>query len=90
MRSRGPAAAESTPRRQAARACFTLAAVPGIGGKGGQHIRLILPISGLPGFAATREAAIGEIGDARRPSCKRADFRDYCGRPTTGKGDAQR
>ena len=36
VRSRWTAAAASTPRRQAARACFTPAAVPSIDGKGGQ------------------------------------------------------
>ena len=55
-----------------------------------KYIRLIRLISGLLGFAATREAAIGEIAGARCPSCKKADFREYCKRPTTGKVDTRR
>ena len=52
-------------------------------GKECKHIRLIRLISGLLGFAATRETVIGEITGARCPSCKKSDFHEYCERPTT-------
>ena len=55
-----------------------------------RHIRLICLISGLPGFAAAREATVGKITGARCPSCKKADFRKYCKRPATRKGDKRR
>ena len=59
-------------------------------GKECKHIRLIRLISGLLGFAATRETVIDEIRGAWCPSCKKADFHEYCKRPTTRKGDTQR
>ena len=55
-----------------------------------KHIRLIRTISGLLGFAATRETVIDEITGARCPSCKKAHYREYCKRPTTRKGDTRR
>ena len=48
------------------------------------------PDLGLLGFAAARETIIGEITGAQCPSCKKADFREYCKRPTTRKGGTQR
>ena len=59
-------------------------------GKECKHIRLIRLISGLLGFAAARETIIGEITGARCLSCKKADFREYCKRPTTRKGGIRR
>ena len=59
-------------------------------GKERRHIRLIRMISGLLGFAATREAAVGEITGARCPPCKKASYREYCKRPTARKGDTRR
>ena len=53
-------------------------------------MRLIRLISGLLGFAATRESAIGEIAGARCPSCKKSGFCEYCKTPTAEKGDFQR
>ena len=55
-----------------------------------RHVRLIRLISGPLGFAAAREAAVGEIAGARRPSRKKADFREYCKRPATRRGGVRR
>jgi len=59
-------------------------------GRERRHMRLIRMISGLLGFAAAREAAVGEITGARCPSCKKASHREYCKRPTARKGDTRR
>ena len=59
-------------------------------GRGRRHVRLIRLISGPLGFAAAREAAVGEIAGARCPSRKKADFREYCKRPATGRGGGRR
>lgn len=51
-------------------------------------MRQIRLIPGLPGLAAARETAAGEIAGARCPPCKKADFREHCKRPATRKGGA--
>ena len=70
------------------RVCFA-PATPGVRERSASTYGIRL-ISGLLGFAATRETVIDEIRGAWCPSCKKADFHEYCKRPTTRKGDTQR
>ena len=55
-----------------------------------KHARLIRIISGLCGFAPTRETIIGENDAVRCPACRKGDFRKHSLRPTTRKGDVQK
>ena len=55
-----------------------------------KHIGLIRLISGIFGFAPTKETVIGEPDGNRCFHCGASDYHDHSVRETTRKGDVQR